>query len=272
MFLFSPSYQPLACFWHQPDTCESSKPIMSDAYNAFVSHGVSANQITRYERMVNETFYLLDWKTIEEEDIDANIHFIVSGSSHNVYTVKVHDNNTITCNCPDALAPSHETCLCKHCCFVLAKIGKIEEVDVYRTGRLNADSVGRLESMAVRLSCMVQPCYIPRNDDSHVVMSSTNVDAFAAHDCRNLGEECSICMTTLQPLDINNIIKCKDCQVGFHAQCIQRWVERTVKCPTCRSSTWSELFTRTECEYYNISLEHSLIRRGRVITQMLTSL
>ena len=52
-------------------------------------------QRKRYEKIWNEPFYLIDYKI--EPDV---IHVHISGSTKNVYTIKIK-NNKCDCDCPD---------------------------------------------------------------------------------------------------------------------------------------------------------------------------
>lgn len=235
--------------------------------NIIIDQGISLKQATRYIRMMHQTFYLLDWSTIEHENIDANIHFVISGSSHNLYTVKLHDNQRLTCDCPDAQSNEHDVCMCKHCCFILAKVGKVLDANVYRTGILTDDAVQNIEGAVRHLAAFVQPSPIPKPQSE-----SCDLSIFAPEGSRNIGGDCNICMELLDPNDMGNLVKCHDCNIAFHHACIQRWLERDVKCPTCRSVSWTGFIAPIEDRYQNIAGEQALLNRGHCITTIISNM
>lgn len=227
--------------------------------------------------MLSQTFYLIDWKTIEEEAIDANIHFIVTGSYHNLYTVKVHENDTITCDCPDFLAVDHEPCLCKHCCFVLAKIAKVHDIDILRTRLIDSDAMRRLESAVYLLSALTAP--IPVSIPNQVICTdgfdafndfTDLVDSHDAEGCKNLGEDCSICWDVLASTDIDKMKKCSGCHNAFHNDCIRRWMQQNPSCPLCRRNTRRQGADTDVVapRYINITHDIALLNRGHSITNI----
>ena len=53
------------------------------------------------------------------------------------------------------------------------------------------------------------------------------------HSSFNPGDQCAICMCTL---NINDEVMVTPCNHAFHQECLQRWMEEQLVCPICRSS------------------------------------
>ena len=45
--------------------------------------------------------------------------------------------------------------------------------------------------------------------------------------------ECAICQGTLEPDDTVRLLPCRH---AFHTDCIDTWLERSTRCPTCRAA------------------------------------
>ena len=76
-------------------------------------------QVSRYNKLQYERFYLLNIKSDEDKYI-----INVSGSTMNIYDIEFSKGEKkISCNCPDMKSwAASSGCVCKHCCFVLFKV------------------------------------------------------------------------------------------------------------------------------------------------------
>lgn len=83
---------------------------------------LSAPQRKRYQRAMTENIKVLDHWESEYGDY----MFEIVGKSGVVFTTRLVDGGHMTCNCPDMLTLCHRdrpnAMVCKHCCFVLAKV------------------------------------------------------------------------------------------------------------------------------------------------------
>ena len=90
--------------------------------NHLKSNKISEFQKVRINKSMYQSIYLLDVKYI-----DSIVELTITGSTLNIYTVKIIDLN-IYCNCPDIKFTS---CFCKHICFVLCIIGKLYNENLF---------------------------------------------------------------------------------------------------------------------------------------------
>ena len=87
-------------------------------------NALSLHQQIRINKVYSENYYVLDHSITEEK-----ISIKISGSTKSVYTLSVltsdRNNGKIWCDCPDNKShAAKQNCLCKHCCFMILKIGK----------------------------------------------------------------------------------------------------------------------------------------------------
>ena len=89
------------------------------------SDKICLNQKSRITKAQYQCFYLLHTEYTEEE-----VNLKITGSTLNVYTVKIK-NNMIKCDCPDKFNCYSKKIYCKHVCFVICLIGKIYTEDIF---------------------------------------------------------------------------------------------------------------------------------------------
>ena len=78
------------------------------------------NQFRRYQKIFFEDFYLLDW-----QDNLNHYNFSVSGSSYNIYFIKISkEEKIIKCSCID-FTDNCDNMICKHCCFIIFFVIKL---------------------------------------------------------------------------------------------------------------------------------------------------
>jgi len=91
-------------------------------------------QMIRLNKGLQQSIYLLD-KFYTKDTISGRNHmtFCVSGTTQNIYTVMIKDNN-ITCDCPDMKNTGEQyKTICKHCCFILFKVFRVSYADIFHS-------------------------------------------------------------------------------------------------------------------------------------------
>lgn len=184
-------------------------------------------QKKRIQKIFNEQFFILD-KHMEENNIELKI----SGSTLNVYTIKIKDNN-ILCDCIDSIINCNKNNIyCKHVCFVYIKIGKnIEDDYIFLNKKLSEQNLNKIilnlsnnENVNNYLSNRYNQLLI--NPDKNI-FNDTNI--------RNKDEDCPICYNELIK---ETFLKCPICENGIHENCIKVWLKNKDTCIYCRSDIW----------------------------------
>jgi len=229
------------------------------------NENICIHQSTRINKVYEEEYYVLD-QNIDE----TKINIFISGSSKSVYTISINKlesesgSGKIWCNCPDNKShAARHNCICKHCCFVLLKIGRIYDIDCIKNKRL---STSQQNQVVTRLSKVLN-----RNNSVEVneevdeeelinkelqlkylsLTSSTKEDTkgeekkeeekkcctkFDKNDKEiEEDEECPICFDYLKEGEVKS---CPDCKNFVHYACIQKWLTTKDTCVLCRSTVW----------------------------------
>jgi hypothetical protein len=244
-----------------------------------IKDSVSFAQYKRLIKIVQDEFYLLDMKY-------EDLVFKICGSTKNVYTISFDKSeNTLKCNCPDMC--SHcitHSCLCKHIVFVLLRVLKYYDVDIYKSLKWNEEKMapyfeklnankGLLQDNLITNQELTEKYKSQVNTDSKKEKNDIN-DKFSAGPRRACSDadpldlstkkkmipcnifdedyECAICYDIMDIKDdVEKFVGCPTCKHSFHKLCIKKWLENAVhkNCVYCRSNIWSE-YNKKQVEEY----------------------
>ena len=235
-------------------------------------------QHERFQKLFYENLYLL-----KINDSSHEINFSISGSTSNIYQVKVLKSfewNNVFCNCLDAKkwAPIQGV-LCKHVLFVIFKVLKLftfkntlSTITVSPEGelflekrKLNRDY---LEVISVFLDIFnfekdtdfMKLEYVDKFNQIKDKINEKNnsVSEEKQLECKdNDVSHCLICFDdfdkeTMYSREINS--QCLICKTIFHIECLTKWFNHNNSCPYCRSP--SKLNTQNdnniEDQYINL--------------------
>jgi hypothetical protein len=235
-------------------------------------------QHERFQKLFYENHYLL--KII---DSSHQINFDVSGSTNNIYQVKLMKSfewNNIYCNCPDSKkwANVHGV-VCKHILFVIFKVLKLFKFNNSMstiTVESNANTFLEkrklhkdfLEVIAIFVDLFnfneeTDFMKLEYVEKYHKIKESLDQIADKASNDLNLLEEkdtgvehCLICFEDFDKesrlsREINS--QCLICKTIFHKDCLTKWFSHNNTCPYCRSpSTHNTQHNTTESKYINL--------------------
>lgn len=235
-------------------------------------------QHERFQKLFYENHYLL-----RINDSSHQINFDVSGSTSNIYQVKLMKSfewNNIYCNCPDSKkwANVHGV-VCKHILFVIFKVLKLFKFN-------NSMSVITVENIAEIflekrklhkdflevISVFVDLFNFNEETDFMKLeyvekyqkikeklekKGDNEVDKENSLEEKDTSvEHCLICFEdfdkkTKLSRDINS--QCLICKTIFHKECLGKWFLHNNSCPYCRSpSTHNTQYSKTESMYINL--------------------
>lgn len=214
-------------------------------------------QLNRYRRMMYGGHYLVGCKYtnyVQNDTQHLAMEFKVTGSSYDIYTINVTNDNNISCDCPDALCNCNGAgCYCKHICFVLIKIGQITDTTIFQRNVLTIEEKDKLFK---RIQSIVPT---ERDVLNHELLEAygkaqqeLNTDAsfeitdniFDVGDARNLDEDCVICYSKLDSDKKNEMRCCPACKNAVHTDCVTKWLKINKCCVLCR----------TQNNWHNISI------------------
>ena len=222
-------------------------------------------QVSRYNKLQYERFYLLNIKN-KEDDYIIN----VSGSTRNIYDIKVSKElKTITCNCPDMKSwATTSGCVCKHCCFVIFKVCRdtiATDSDFFSNLVFNDEDFSKLiDKLEEKFNIFNQHRFQEIADESidlnlierFHTLSITEEEGSQFETKKNkiqIEDPCAICCEKIQNEPDN--LECPDCHKVFHKQCQDMWLSTgNVSCAICRSTSWSKYMIELnlESEYQNL--------------------
>ena len=243
---------------------------------------VSFAQYKRLIKIVQDEFYLLetDSEVFRKLQTPAAPHpgqallgtaedfvFKICGSTKNVYTISFDKlEHTLKCNCPDM--SSHcitHNCLCKHIVFVLLRVLKYYDTDVYSTLKWNEEKIAPyFEKLKANNGLLLQDNLITNSELTEKYKLHINSQSKKDKDkdnkendkfsCNVFPEdyECAICYDIMDIKDgREKFVGCPTCKQSFHKLCIKRWLENAVhkNCVYCRSCIWSE-YNKKQVEEY----------------------
>ena len=226
------------------------------------SENISSQQQTRILKVYNEEYYVLDHSITDDK---INIH--ISGSSKSVYTISITKNTgKIWCDCPDSKShASRHNCICKHCCFVMLKIGKIYTPFVYTSKNCSNSEQEQIVSRLLKVTSSIRE--IEGEEDISLVNMSLKMKYLSLKDGKKEekkeekeekkeeekvktkfdisekelteDDECPICFDILLNTDIKS---CPTCHNHIHTLCIKKWLTTKKNCILCRSDVWKSFF------------------------------
>ena len=172
---------------------------------------ISEFQKKRIRKLYSEKYYLLGFQK-------SNNEISISGSTNNIYKIKIKDN--LICNCMDSNINYHKGIYCKHVCFIFIKIIQSTDLNFFTNFILSSEDVFILNDI---LTMMFELNVYLFNSDSKE---------------RNIGDDCPVCYEKLS----DDLVKCPDCNNAIHSECITKWLKYNKSCVFCRSESW-KLFT-----------------------------
>lgn len=207
------------------------------------------NQKIRIDRIYTQPFYLIN-KYKENEDFI----FQVSGSTANLYTVKINTSseNLITCDCPDASSWALKCNVkCKHCCFVIIKVLGL---DSQYLDPIKSNSQYYLKQIinACQNRVINKELFNEDYKQRYNELQKSNVDKFTVTKVLDEESDCPICFDKLLS-EISS--QCPTCNNIVHTQCIKKWLSVSNKnCVYCRGD-WSDFLHNniTKNEYINLN-------------------
>jgi hypothetical protein len=224
---------------------------------------ISSQQQTRILKVYNEEYYVLDHNITEDK---INIH--ISGSSKSVYTISITKNTgKIWCDCPDSKShAARHNCICKHCCFVMLKIGKIYTPIVYTSKNCTQIEQEQIVSRLLKVTSSIREVGVEGEEDSSLVNMSLKMKYLTLKDGKKEEkkeekeenkeeikktkfdksekelteeDECPICFDILLNTDTKS---CPTCHNHIHTLCIKKWLTTKTNCVLCRSDVWKSFF------------------------------
>jgi hypothetical protein len=213
------------------------------------SEKICLDQKNRITKAHYQSFYLLQTEYIEDEVI-----LKVTGSTLNVYTVKIK-NNMIKCDCPDKFICYSKKIYCKHICFVICLIGKIYTEDIFINNIL-LDEYKFLLLFNLRINCENDPNIVSEMlSERFIKLSCKDMSEKVEESiARNLEEDCQICYIGFENKDKSEeeIFTCSECKNAIHKKCFDVWMKYNQNCVFCRKKI-NIPSTKKESKYLNIS-------------------
>jgi hypothetical protein len=178
-----------------------------------------------------ESIYLVESNILN----DTECVLKVTGSTLNIYTLTLKDNK-LKCNCKDSFNCFINNLYCKHLCFVLIKVGKILDDEVFSRNVLTKEECIKI-IQRLNVNCSNEPdiifdCLIEKYRTKKSIQKFQKLE----EDKIDIKDECPICYLELG--NDNNILKCPECKNYLHEECVQKWLLYNKSCVFCRSEIW----------------------------------
>jgi hypothetical protein len=185
---------------------------------SFLVGKIKYMQYKRIQRALEEPIYLLESDT-------STYTIKIAGTTKNVYTVIYKPD--LTCNCPDAKKRQY---LCKHICFVICKICKIQDEIIFQTYEISDQQLIIIQNKLANIwfnKNIVDDVLCDLYGKLSTQASSKHNDTELVYD-----DDCAFCFNEITKDDQ---FKCTTCKKYVHQSCLQRWLERNSSCIFCRS-------------------------------------
>lgn len=215
---------------------------------------VSRDQCRRYANAFLDPLYLLKSESIEEEEEGQGFHkYSIVGTTKNVYTISINLlSRKIWCNCPDQKSHCQKKGVsCKHIAFVISKIGKISDINLYKAGckePLSEEYIKTIWENATKTS--IDKRLVEKYDALTLGTTSTSVSGTSLSKTESVTEsvdellngetDCPICFSELKNDggNLSECLSCKQCKKYVHVECFDRWCGFNAKkcCVYCRYS------------------------------------
>jgi len=198
-------------------------------------------QFARLQKVANEPFFLVAHPVSTDS---GDLIFAVSGSTQTRHTVELGRDGRITCSCMDARTRCRRCgCICKHACFVLARVIRLSNPASYSNRRLSEADLrtctAAVSGRAGLQEAVFRPLVFAQRES---VLSPATFSQFRRPVS---GDECPICYATLMPKTAHNPLRgCPECSQAVHRECMSRWARCASRpedrsCVMCRSSAWA---------------------------------
>jgi hypothetical protein len=204
-----------------------------------MKRNLSNEQYKRFYKILNEQFYVL-------EILAEELKFKISGSTQNVYSISIDKTLcTFSCDCPDAKSHCiNKKCLCKHIVFVLVRVLKYYDIDVYKELKFDEEKflpflekikTSYVEDLSLTNLSLNKKYKLKINNDN----IENSIDKFSAYPFEE-DYECSICYDLLNIQQ--ELLGCPTCKQSFHKDCFNKWLQSSnyKNCVYCRSNIWKE--------------------------------
>jgi len=208
------------------------------------SEKICSEQKSRISKAYYQCFYLL-YTEYKDNEVILN----VTGSTLNVYTVKIK-NNMIKCDCPDKFICYSKKIYCKHICFVICLIGKIYTEDIFINNELK-EEYKLLLIFNLRINCENDPNIVSKMlSERFIKLISKDMSGKVEESiARNLKEDCQICYIGFE--NKVNIFICSGCENVVHKKCFEIWMKYNQNCIFCRKKI--NILSSKKSKYLNIS-------------------
>lgn len=207
---------------------------------------IKGEQLKRINKTKTDEFYLISFD---------NNELLFTGSTKNIYKIKLNDDNSLSCNCPDStLHAKKYKVLCKHICFIYMKICKGKDHEFFeRKKLLNID----VENLLINTKLLTSEKMAKQYYEKYLSMTLKNNANFDDAQ-KNIDDDtmCPICFDEIKN-DVetkNNIKFCPACKNAMHETCINKWLEtsKSFLCVYCKSNVWKN--------YNNDNLKNNYIK------------
>lgn len=216
-------------------------------------------QRNRYERMRHEKIFFLNLELASDV-----ITFAISGSTCNVYQVKLDiQQRTIACDCPD-MKQRHNGIICKHCCFVISKMLGLycdTEHEFWTKRRFTEEDIKTIMTM-IRQFRPSEECVNQRLLESYQSYQKMKLCEKSPEEKRQMenirqNENCIICFDQLEIEDTTSLFECGMCRNIVHLGCISQWLSKNShqNCVYCRQPVRLEKKSQNSTgEYINLAV------------------
>ena len=201
------------------------------------------NQMIIFDRIMNDKeyakIYLSDYTPVnmveKKKYVIGNVKVLGTlNSKKNIreeYTIKIfRDSPMFWCSCSDHKFNSKKNgTLCKHISFLICKVGKIFDKNIFNNNNLNNVQLNqlldRLQSNDINMfkNILVKEKYDNNN---------------FKHFTKTIDDNCPICFNEMTESDKDNLSSCPTCCNYIHTECVEIWLERKNTCALCRSDVW----------------------------------
>ena len=228
---------------------------------------MSYDQKSRFLKIYQEKFYLLNVQRYPN-----NFKIDISGSSKNIYSIFIYDNTKkIKCNCPDMKSwASYKRCICKHCCFLLFKVLKVDNLgDFFNTlifpNDIYQEIIVKLfvlknsldnENVTIDSDIMNKDMLKKYNEIMERNEENDDETKKNKYSCKNNSnvinkDLCPICFVDFGEKDV--LLDCPSCKKTVHKSCMEKWLSLgKIQCVYCRSDVWKDYYDDDVNKYKNL--------------------
>lgn len=206
-----------------------------------IASWVSRDQLTRFDKIHSEPFYLIDH---DPDEMSACAKFIVSGSTQKVYNVYLKTDRTFRCNCMDHPRCVRNGMVCKHICFVLFRVLRHTNPRFFdRLSLSHEELTVYLNRLECGLHVALEDCTPPSTMPQPQPQTQTQLHQSSfTNPLRMPGpaDDCPVCYDLLT--DGSELRGCPSCGNAIHLACVRRWLAVTASktCIMCRSDVWEK--------------------------------